>query len=184
MHRPSLRELAGPTDLAIASVLNGETLFRFGNGIYSYDSRAVTKTAAQSSNSTSFADVTDLGFANVKAHSIYGFRFLLRYTSAGATTALGLNVSFDGTVTSIMVGATMSTAAAATFCATATATGTDFGSTTNGPNTVNVLAQVDGLLRVGASPGTLQLRFRRNNVSAGSGVTIQADSYGALWEIL
>lgn len=134
----------------------------------------VRKTADQSNNLITLADVADLALA-VPAPGTYSFRFELYFTAAATTTGLGLSV--NGPAQSFLrFGADISTSATARLNGVQTTYGGTVLGTASGAATP-LVARLTGTVTTTAA-GTLQLRFRSE--VATSNVTILRGSWGEL----
>ncbi|GAA3027287.1 hypothetical protein [Streptosporangium longisporum] len=163
---------------------------RPGDLLYTEDSGGVERllaagpapvrlTATVASSATALSDATGLGLP-LQAGRKYLFRFAGQYTSAAATTGLGLAVNgpalgADGLMCNVVVAHTNAIPMLGTVVAYNTAVlGTASSAATRMP------WEVWGIVHVSAS-GTLQLRMRSEVAS--SAVTLQVGSYGYAWAI-
>lgn len=130
--------------------------------------------------STTLANVTGLSFA-VAATTCYEFRFLVLFQSAATTTGLKLGVTCPASPTAFAYGIRTPIAAdgaGGEWQGWGTASGDAVtGTGVQAANTVYV-AEVFGVLRTGATSGTLQLQAATE--VSNSGITIKAYSGGTL----
>lgn len=128
------------------------------------------------------ADVTGLSFA-VAANTDYAFHFdvLLQSASTAGGARLGLTCPAGATISY----ATEIPADSATSKADHEMPGTSSGALTQATNlyaaNVPLVARMNGILRVGATAGTLQLQY--GTQLAGIGVTVKAGSAGQLYTL-
>lgn len=107
---------------------------------------------------TTLANVTGLQ-ATLLANTVYGFRCSFDYTTSAATVGLQLAMAFSGTATAIRYGVTMGTSATAMNNARAAAINTKVGPTNVGPGATARTGTLEGVIRVGASGGTLNVQL-------------------------
>jgi len=142
---------------------------------------AVVRTTADVQNTaTSYIDATGLSFS-LAANTTYVFQFFVRFQTVATTT--GINLSINGPASPAFVIFMVVTAATATTLWGTCRRAYDTGAATTGVDLANadVLATITGLIRTGASGGTLIVRFASE--VAGSAVTIKAESSGILHTI-
>ncbi len=174
------RHAPGGADDLFSSVNDGEYVKRVGSALDGRHIVWAVKTGAQTESASSLTDVTDLVFSGLKSSTTYAYRFVLNYQTSVGTTGMLLAVNFSGTVTSTFYGVFGATASTTVVSNSTTTNNATVGATGTGPGTTNRVMILEGILNVGASGGTLTLRFQRG-VAAGS-ATIQANSFGSLWE--
>lgn len=164
---------------------------RSGDMLYSEDSGGTERliaagptpvrlASAQNSTSTTIADVTGLGMS-VEAGRKYHFRFTGQYTAAASTTGLGLAVNgptlgTDGLLCNVMIGTTNAIPNIGTITAYNTAV-----LATASSGSTRMPWELWGYIHIGASAGTLQLRFRTEVNS--SQVSLQIGSLGFAWVV-
>ena len=137
--------------------------------------RAVLLTASLSNQTTALANV-GIGF-QLAADRHYTFEFEGGYTTAAATTGLGLAVNGPANPTRVRMLVALATSATTAAYGGASAYDTVVLATT-GPGATPMPFRVSGNISTGAESGPFLLRFRSE--VAGSAVTILSGSYGKL----
>ena len=136
------------------------------------------------SSSTSFADVTGMGFA-VEASHVYHFRYVVFFNTNATSVGIRLAVNGPASPTLLKLGGFISTGAGGQNDSTiaqgsTTAYDTPVIITTTGPGGTNAFAIIEGLFSNGVNAGTLILRHASETATA---TTIEAGSFGTLVEV-
>lgn len=146
-----IHESAGPTDLTVGAVLDGEGLRRVGTTAVGRFLAVVGPSSAVSDpGDTSNHDVTGLTVALPRAGT-YFYNFFVHKTVGVTTATIGTGVSFSGSVTSLVGGGSQGS--------TSTQTASDVlptGSFAPGTFTTPIAGTI-----VVSTPGTLAVRFNR-----------------------
>lgn len=161
-----------PNGAVVEVVCDGTnfTLLRLGDPIYAH------KTSDQTLIGSTFADVTQLGFA-VVASGVYEFEFNLLIDADATTT--GIDVACNGPASPNLIRYEQISWTSATVRSVVQATAYD-NNTANASSqgTTAYLYTVRGILRNGLNAGTLIARAKREAV--GSGPNVRAGSWGRL----
>jgi hypothetical protein len=180
-HVHPLIETAGPTNLNMGAILDGEAVRRVGANLVGRLLRANSNTG--SNISTTLATPTDVSpnlTFPLQAGFAYVALWLLNYETANATTGIMLSANFTGTPTSARrLGALIATGATTMFSNTSATFDTLLGNPAVGPGSNNRAALF--WCRVGTSTaGDLALRFASG--VAGQAATIGSESFGLVFQ--
>jgi hypothetical protein len=144
--------------------------------------RFARKTADQSFSTTTLNDSTGMALL-LAASKVYRFRFVVFFTTNAATVGIKLSVNGPAGAT-VKFGALVPTAAPSNAVGMSNAVANAFNAEafvlTTGPGTGQAMALLEGVIVVGATAGSLQLRHGSETATA---TTILANSYGELLEM-
>lgn len=144
--------------------------------------RQAKKSADQTASVTALADVTDLAFS-VAASTDYAFDFWIAYQTDATTTGIGLAINGPASPTLVSYTADISGFAGDSGNSTYHGMGTALDDAIVSGSVANAatiyVARLWGLLRNGATAGTLALRVRSE--IGGSVVTVHQGSWGRIW---
>lgn len=118
----------------------------------------VRATANVPNATTTLANITGLS-ATLLPNTVYSFRVCFGYTTSATTVGLQLGMAFTGTTTAIRYGLMMGTSATAMQIGHAAAAATKVGPTNVGPGATARTGVLEGVIRVGASGGTLNAQL-------------------------
>lgn len=169
-----LVETTGPTDLALGSVLDGDTPRRVSSAL----AGRISKVLFQSSNVTEATlttpiDIPGLSLTLPRAGT-YQFRLRLNANTNNGVTTAGFGVAFSGTTTKLIADVWMGTPSSFAFFGTQTVSGTLVAATRNSTALNSWI--IDGHITVSTS-GTFKFQFSRSansyTIQDGSGLILE-----------
>jgi hypothetical protein len=139
--------------------------------------------ARRTNATTSFADVTDLGWS-ILANTNYVFHFYLQFWTNATTTGIRFAINGPASPTALRFGGSHPTASPGSDAVNhasgiVTAYDTPIRATASGPGFADSFAHLHGIIRNGANAGTLQLRFA-SEVAVADAAVVEVESYGEL----